>query len=87
MLYFEKINGIMPRTHGANKSILFAQILDPYEVTLREFAQIKNGFFAHVYRALSSSIGPGKENDDNCKNWLFLLVLQKQPKLIKNKLP
>ena len=32
----------MPRTHGANKSILFAQILDPYEVTLREFAQIKN---------------------------------------------
>ena len=33
----------MPRTHGANKSILVAQILDPYEVvTLDEFAQIKD---------------------------------------------
>ena len=40
----------MPRTHGANKSILFAQILDPYEVTLDEFAQIKDVLFAHVYK-------------------------------------
>ena len=30
----------MPRTQGANKLILFAQILDPYEVILTEFAQI-----------------------------------------------
>ena len=41
----------MPRTHEANKSILFAQILDPYEVTQREFAQIKEDLFAHVYKA------------------------------------
>ena len=39
----------MPRLHAANKSILFAQILDPYEVTLSEFAQIKRVLFAHVY--------------------------------------
>ena len=38
----------MPSTHGANKSILFAQISDPYEVTLSEFAQIKRVLFAHV---------------------------------------
>ena len=38
----------MPRTHGANKLILFAQILDPYEVTLVEFTQIKDVLFAHV---------------------------------------
>ena len=42
----------MPCTHGANKSILVAQIFDPYEVTLRECAQIKDGLFAHVYKAL-----------------------------------
>ena len=41
----------MPRAHGANKSILFAQILDPYEVTRSEFAQIKCVLFAHVYKA------------------------------------
>ena len=40
----------MPRTHGANKSILFAQSIDPFEVTLDEFAQIKNALFAHVYK-------------------------------------
>ena len=44
----------MPRTHGTNQSILFAQILDPYEVTLTEFAQIKRVLFAHVYKALFS---------------------------------
>ena len=43
---------LMPRTHGANKPILFAQILDPYEVTPEEFAQIKDVLFAHVYKAL-----------------------------------
>ena len=32
----------MPRTHGANKSNLFAQIIDPYEATRDEFAQIKD---------------------------------------------
>ena len=37
------------RLHGANKSILFAQILDPYVVTLSGFAQIKRVLFAHVY--------------------------------------
>ena len=42
----------MPRTHGANKSILFAQILEPYVVNLSGFAQIKHVFFAHVYKAL-----------------------------------
>ena len=41
----------MPRTHGANKLILFAQILDRYEVTQKEFAQIKDVLFAHVYKA------------------------------------
>ena len=41
----------MPRTHGANKSILFAQIFNLYEVTPREFAQIKDDLFAHVYKA------------------------------------
>ena len=46
----------MPRTHGANKYILFAQIFDPYEVTLREFEQIQNDLFAHVYRALDYNI-------------------------------
>ena len=39
----------MPRLHGAKKSNLFAQILDPYEVTLSEFAQIKRVLFAHLY--------------------------------------
>ena len=43
----------MARTHGANKLILSAQIIDPYEVTLREFAQINDDLFAHVYKALS----------------------------------
>ena len=38
----------MPRTHGANKSILFAQILDPYEVTMDEFAEIKDALFSPV---------------------------------------
>ena len=42
----------MPCLHGANKSILFALILDPYEVTLTKFAQIKRVLFAHVYKAL-----------------------------------
>ena len=46
----------MPRTHGANKSIVFAQILDPYEVTLSEFAQIKCVLFAHVYKALAKDL-------------------------------
>ena len=41
----------MPRTHGANKSILFAQILDPYEVISEGFAQINDVLFAHVYKA------------------------------------
>ena len=40
---------VMPRTHEANKSILFAQILDRCEVTLSEFAQIKRVLFALVY--------------------------------------
>ena len=35
----------MPRTHGVNKLISCAQILDPYEI-------IKDGLFAHVYKAL-----------------------------------
>ena len=39
----------MPRTHGENKSSLFAQFFHPYEVTLSEFAQINDGLFAHVY--------------------------------------
>ena len=41
----------MPRTHGASKSILFAQTFDPNEVTLREFAHINDDLFAHVYKA------------------------------------
>ena len=41
----------MSRTHGANKSNLFAQIFNPYEVTQSEFAQINDDLFAHVYKA------------------------------------
>ena len=36
----------MPSTHGANKFDLFAQIFNPYEVTLSEFDQINDGLFA-----------------------------------------
>ena len=43
----------MPRTHGANKSILFAQIFEPYVVNLSGFAKIKHVLFAHVYKALT----------------------------------
>ena len=43
---------IKPRTHEAFKSMLFAQILDPYEATPDEFAQIKVVLFAHVNIAL-----------------------------------
>ena len=42
----------MPRTHGANKSIVLVQIVDPYEVTQDEFAHIKDVLYAHVYKAL-----------------------------------
>ena len=42
----------MPRTHGANTLIWFAQIVDPKEVTSEEFAQIKDVLLAHVYKAL-----------------------------------
>ena len=42
----------MPRAHGANQSILFAQNFDPHEAILWEFAQIKEDLFAHVYKAL-----------------------------------
>ena len=52
---------LMPRTHGENKSILFAQISDPYEVTLLEFAQIKDDLFAHVYKALPTGVKLGLE--------------------------
>ena len=41
----------MSGIHGANESVLFAQIFDPYEVTIREFAHIKDDLFAHVYKA------------------------------------
>ena len=41
----------MPLTHGAHKSVLFAQILDPYEVTPDKFTQIKDVLFPHVYKA------------------------------------
>ena len=40
----------MLRTHEVNKSILFAQIFDLYEVT-QKFAQIKEDLFAYVYKA------------------------------------
>ena len=35
----------MNRTHGANKSILFARILDLYEESSREFEQNKEYLF------------------------------------------
>ena len=41
---------LMPRTHGANKPIIFAQVLYPHEVTLLEFAQINDASFTHVYK-------------------------------------
>ena len=42
----------MPRTHESQKSNLFAQIFNPYEVTLSKFAQINDGLFALVSKAL-----------------------------------
>ena len=48
-LYCTISDRVMPHTQGANKSILFAQILDPYKVALSEFSQIKLVLFAHVY--------------------------------------
>ena len=39
---------------GANTSNLFAQIFNPYGVTLPEFAQINDYLFTHVYKALES---------------------------------
>ena len=50
----------MPRTLGAKKSNLFAQIFNQYEVNLSEFAQINDGLFDHVYFALGLGI-PGSE--------------------------
>ena len=38
-------------THGANKSIILAQILGPYEATLSKFVQISYVSFVHVYKA------------------------------------
>lgn len=40
---------IILRTHGANKSIFFAEILDPQEVTMPEFALVKDTLFALMY--------------------------------------
>ena len=42
-----------PRLHDQIKPPLIAQILDPYEVTPDEFAQIKYVLFAPVNAALS----------------------------------
>ena len=39
------------------KSNLFTQIFNPYEATLSKFAQIKDGLFAHVYKAFTSLLG------------------------------
>ena len=46
----------MLRTHEANKSILFAQIWDPYELPPDKFAQLKDALFVHVYKALSTDL-------------------------------
>ena len=54
----------MPRAHEANKSILFAQIFDRYEVTLREFGQIKDALFAHVNKALK------RLSNDSTPKWI-----------------
>ena len=51
---FQPYSWLMSRTLRANKLILFAQIFNPYEVTLSEFAQINHALFAHVHKALSS---------------------------------
>ena len=42
----------MLSTHGAIKSSLLAQIFNPYEVSLSKFAQINDGLFARLYKAL-----------------------------------
>ena len=42
---------VRPHLHEQIKPPLIAQILDPYEVTLDKFAQIKYVLFAHVYAA------------------------------------
>ena len=46
----------MPRTHGANKSILFAQILEPYVVNLSGFAQIKHVFLLMCTRPYNRNL-------------------------------
>ena len=45
---------LRPRLHEQTKPPLIAQILDPYEVTPDEFAQIKHILFAHVNAAQGS---------------------------------
>ena len=46
-----RISGLRPRLHEQIKPPLIAQILDPYEVTPDEFAQIRHVLFAHVNAA------------------------------------
>ena len=43
---------LKPGLHEQIKHALFAQIFDPYEVTLKECAQINRVLFAHVNAAL-----------------------------------
>ena len=45
---------VRPRLHEQIKPPLIAQILDPYEVTSVEFAQIKYVLFSHVNAALEN---------------------------------
>ena len=42
---------VRPRLHEQIKPPLIAQILDPYEATADEFAQIKHVLFAHANAA------------------------------------
>ena len=65
---------VMPRTHGANKSILFAQIVDPYKVNLDEFAQIKDVLFAHEYKAFDCLC---VQQTDRLDRQVFLVVNEK----------
>ena len=52
---------LRPRLHEQIKPPLIAQILDPYEVTLNEFAQIEVVFFAHVNATLGMKEKKGRQ--------------------------
>ena len=60
MMFFETGDQLQDTSRVFNKKIKqpeFAQILDPYKTTLREFAQIKLVLFGRVNAPLRSYLG------------------------------